>query len=762
MTLSPVSAVFNVKDYGAQGDGVTVDDNAFREALAAVSVAGGTLLIPAGTYRLTKQLQGPALGISGPGPTPTVAHTTPDTDSRFYQVNVQTITGSTGTFQWRDHALKGWNASNVSFTIGLPVAVGSAGASITFVAGTGPGEEDDPTEWYQRAHWYWRGGGSKSLPWKSIVLQGAGREVTILDFTFGASAGMGDGLVVHWNTGAQVAVGVRVADLQLRNLSSNNKCGLSSITAGGGAPIGFTATGSPTLPFDRYRVVIRTAGGRGVAEFNWTRGVGNDTSPNRRTVASSLPIPVPSDGVYELPGTGVTVTFPAATFAVGNEWTFEATNYGGSAILDVGGSHVELDRVYMVGWKCGVTIDAGIQVHLRDCVVNPGTLTDTNAQTIGVLLANANLYANRDGTNATNIISVENGHAFGRYGVLDFGGVVHRFAKLNQTGAPTPFYFSSIVACLVDQCYFESVPLCHFETDAVGRIDGLTIRNCYVSNGLKAPLLWNRSQLNNLVVEGLESIGSPDGTTAHPYGLPAAKNNAFIQAGGSLLQAIDLLNCAIGLTSPGKLTTDDPALRGRAEAAYGPWGRHGVNTITPEAALHVKRLDPTAPALIATVPGNPLSAGKFEIDAACTALTLSASPGATGGGAKGLVVQVVKATTDTSDRNRQVIALERVIPQKQAAVVIVTCLGMLNGGPQMSSWRYRASFENYMGGPNCHPIGPLVKEWEMLHLDANLGEPEVQVSAARNGFAVVVKNGTASAWARWTVIVEIYQTGDGG
>lgn len=618
MPLSPVSNVFNVKDYGAIGDGVTVDDVAFRDALAAVSLVGGILLIPAGIYRLTKQLQGPELGISGPGPTPTITHAAAERDFRFYEVNVQSIAGSTGTFQWRDHPLKSWNESDIPFSIGNPIAVGSAGAFITFALGT-------QFHGSVPLSWHWRGGGSRSLPWKSIVIQGSGRETTILDFTFSASGGIGDGLIIHWNTKAQIAVGVRVADLQFRNLSSTNKCGLSSVTAGGDAPNELTATGSPTLPHDRYRIVINTAGTRGVAQFIWTRGMGNSTLPNRRSEEYSLPIYVPHDGVYELPGTGVTVTFPRTTFELGNEWSFEATDYGGSAILDIGGNHIELDRVYVIGWKCGVAIDAGIQIHLRDCVVNPGTLTHTNAQTIGVLLANANLYANRDVTNSTNIISIENGHAFGRYGVLDFGGVVHKFAKLNQSGCPTPFYFSSVVGCLVDQCYFESVPLCHFETDCIGRIDGLTIRNCYVSNGLKAPLLWNRSQLNNLVVEGLESIGSPDKTTAHPYGLPAAENDIFIQAGGSLLQSIDILHCAITLTPPGSLTSGDPALRARFEAAHWPWGRHGINTIKPEAALHINRLDLTAPALLVTVPVDPLSAGKFEIGADCTTLTLSAS-----------------------------------------------------------------------------------------------------------------------------------------
>lgn len=45
------TAVFNVKDYGAKGDGATEDQQAFKNALAAiVQNGGGKLYIPAGTY----------------------------------------------------------------------------------------------------------------------------------------------------------------------------------------------------------------------------------------------------------------------------------------------------------------------------------------------------------------------------------------------------------------------------------------------------------------------------------------------------------------------------------------------------------------------------------------------------------------------------------------------------------------------------------------------------------------------------------------
>jgi parallel beta-helix repeat protein len=45
--------VFNVKAYGALGDGVTNDTAAFNKALAACAVNGGTCLVPEGTYLIS-------------------------------------------------------------------------------------------------------------------------------------------------------------------------------------------------------------------------------------------------------------------------------------------------------------------------------------------------------------------------------------------------------------------------------------------------------------------------------------------------------------------------------------------------------------------------------------------------------------------------------------------------------------------------------------------------------------------------------------
>ena len=45
------SAVFNVRDYGAVGDGIHLDTVALNQAVAAcVQAGGGTVLVPAGHY----------------------------------------------------------------------------------------------------------------------------------------------------------------------------------------------------------------------------------------------------------------------------------------------------------------------------------------------------------------------------------------------------------------------------------------------------------------------------------------------------------------------------------------------------------------------------------------------------------------------------------------------------------------------------------------------------------------------------------------
>ena len=50
---APENGQFNVKEYGAVGDGVTNDTEAFNKALAACAVAGGTCYVPEGKYLIS-------------------------------------------------------------------------------------------------------------------------------------------------------------------------------------------------------------------------------------------------------------------------------------------------------------------------------------------------------------------------------------------------------------------------------------------------------------------------------------------------------------------------------------------------------------------------------------------------------------------------------------------------------------------------------------------------------------------------------------
>src|SRR5690348_11786585 len=50
------SGVFNVRDFGAKGDGITFDTAAIQKALDACATSGGTVEFPSGTY-LSKPLK---------------------------------------------------------------------------------------------------------------------------------------------------------------------------------------------------------------------------------------------------------------------------------------------------------------------------------------------------------------------------------------------------------------------------------------------------------------------------------------------------------------------------------------------------------------------------------------------------------------------------------------------------------------------------------------------------------------------------------
>ena len=90
MALTKVSysmitgAPINVLDFGAVGDGVANDTDAFENAIAAVATTGQTLYVPAGTYKLTREIA-----------TTGDLHIVGDGDSTVLDFS-GTVTGSTG------------------------------------------------------------------------------------------------------------------------------------------------------------------------------------------------------------------------------------------------------------------------------------------------------------------------------------------------------------------------------------------------------------------------------------------------------------------------------------------------------------------------------------------------------------------------------------------------------------------------------------------------------------------------------------------
>ena len=74
------SGAFNVKAYGAVGDGVTDDTVAIQAAATASAVSGGTLFFPTGTYVVSSGITGlnnSGITISGHGATISWTSTTP-------------------------------------------------------------------------------------------------------------------------------------------------------------------------------------------------------------------------------------------------------------------------------------------------------------------------------------------------------------------------------------------------------------------------------------------------------------------------------------------------------------------------------------------------------------------------------------------------------------------------------------------------------------------------------------------------------------
>lgn len=735
---------FNAAQFGVLPDGTYQDDN-MKAALAAVSAHGGVLYVNAGTFKFARGLQGPASGMSSPntGLRPAVA--SDPSDFRFYELEVQTIGGAGGTCRYKSHPLKTWDASNVPFVFGQALVLAPNPASIVLPQAVLAGDL-----------FRWRGGGVGSLPSSPIQIVGSGR-ATVFEFDFSGSGGVGDGIVQYWDTVSNGGAGLRISQLVLKNTSPTNKCTLSAVTDGGGAPAGFSAAGSPTNPLDRYRVEIVGGGGLGVATWRVARD-------NGATIPSySLPSLVPASGTIEIPGSAVTLTFPAAVFAPGNFWEFEAVGYGGSALMNVGGTGVVNTDIVTLGWKTGETIDGGTSNDNVYVLVLPGVLLPVDG-TVGMFIANANLYFNRTVSFATNILVFSGCLLAGRFGVLDFGGVLHEFVQINFA-ASTGGYFGSARALLVSQAYFEATPIAHFETDYLGSIDSFAIEDTFVSNTLATPLLINRLQLLNLKLSDVVVAGAPNGTAPIPeYGILAAQNNAHIQSGGSLLQTLTVESSSLPVapSTPGAaLVTTEPQGSTYTGASPGTFGRHGFNVVAPAASLHLRRTDTTVPLFTADYLGAGVTP-KFEVDSDAQGTVISTGDGATGGQPRGRITRVRRATTLVGAPGAPVTAFDYPLGTRQAVRVVVTAGAFDTNGARVGIWRQQAAFYNFVGGANAVQIGITALESADLTAGLALAVPLLQVNAAVTGFEVVLGNGTEANPFRWTLTVEIDETGDGG
>lgn len=94
MTVTNTSPFYNVRDYGATGDGETDDTAAISEAITAAAPTsaptGNTVYFPAGKYVVTSSLVvPPALALQGAGGTRPAPRSTPSPAAGFLSKRVQ-------------------------------------------------------------------------------------------------------------------------------------------------------------------------------------------------------------------------------------------------------------------------------------------------------------------------------------------------------------------------------------------------------------------------------------------------------------------------------------------------------------------------------------------------------------------------------------------------------------------------------------------------------------------------------------------------
>lgn len=104
------SVVFNVKSYGAVGDGVTLDTAAIQAAIdACVAAGGGTVYFPPGVYLVNGELTVPAgsqVNFQGAGPTASQIKWQTDLGSGKYGIKFVDHADPTNPFGWRKRFIR--------------------------------------------------------------------------------------------------------------------------------------------------------------------------------------------------------------------------------------------------------------------------------------------------------------------------------------------------------------------------------------------------------------------------------------------------------------------------------------------------------------------------------------------------------------------------------------------------------------------------------------------------------------------------------
>jgi len=116
------SGVYNVKDYGATGDGTTNDTAACQAAIDAAAV-GGTVLFPAGTYSVT------TLVVAGSDCLNIIGQGTPIIKARTGATILLAVTGDT-TYKVGPRLISGINFDGDKITGVIGVKIGDSSASI--------------------------------------------------------------------------------------------------------------------------------------------------------------------------------------------------------------------------------------------------------------------------------------------------------------------------------------------------------------------------------------------------------------------------------------------------------------------------------------------------------------------------------------------------------------------------------------------------------------------------------------------------------